>query len=36
MYDDVIALGEFYKTPLGQHLAGQMQPHIAQFWQSGH
>lgn len=36
MYDDVIALGEFYKTPLGQHLAGQMQPHIARFWQSGH
>ena len=35
MYDDVIALRDFYHSPLGQHLTGQMQPHIARFWQSG-
>ncbi len=32
MYDDVIALRDFYKTPLGQHVAGQMQPHMTRFW----
>ena len=32
MYDDVIALRDFYKTPLGQHVAGQMQSHLARFW----
>ena len=34
MYDDVIALRDFYKTPLGQHVARQMHPHIMQFWQA--
>ena len=34
MYDDVIALRDFYRSPLGQHIARQMQPHIARFWQS--
>ena len=34
MYDDVIALRDFYKTPLGQHVAGQMHPHITRFWQA--
>jgi SAM-dependent methyltransferase len=33
MFDDVTGLKAFYQTPLGQHLAGQMQPHIANFWQ---
>ena len=33
MYDDVIALRDFYKTPLGQHVAGQMQPYMNRFWQ---
>ena len=32
MYDDVIALRDFYKTPLGQHVAGQLQPHLTRFW----
>ena len=32
MYDDVIALRDFYKTPLGQHVAGQLHPHLTQFW----
>jgi len=32
MYDDVIALRDFYQTPLGRHLAGQMHPHIMRFW----
>ena len=32
MYDDVIALRDFYKTPLGQHVAGQMQSYLARFW----
>ena len=26
MYDDVIALRDFYKTSLGQHVAGQLHP----------
>ena len=34
MYDDVIALRDFYKTPLGQHVAGQMHPHMTRFWQA--
>ena len=34
MYDDVIALRDFYKTQLGQHVTGQMQPHMTQFWQA--
>ena len=34
MYDDVIALRDFYKTPLGKHVAGQMHPHLTQFWQT--
>ena len=34
MYDDVIALRDFYKTPLGQHVARQLHPHIMQFWQA--
>ena len=34
MYDDVTALRDFYKTPLGQHLTGQMRPHLSQFWQA--
>ncbi len=33
MYDDVIALRDFYKTPLGQHVAGQMHPLMTRFWQ---
>ena len=32
MYDDVIALRDFYKTPLGQHVAGQMHRHLTRFW----
>ena len=35
MYDDVIALRDFYKTPLGQHVASQMHPHLTSFWQMG-
>ena len=34
MYDDVIALRDFYNTPLGQHVTGQMHPHITRFWQA--
>ena len=34
MYDDVIALRDFYKTPLGQHVAGQMRPHVTRFWKA--
>ena len=34
MYDDVIALRDFYKTPLGKHVAGQMHPHLTRFWQT--
>ena len=34
MYDDVIALRDFYKTPLGLHVAGQMQLHMTRFWQA--
>ena len=34
MYNDVIALRDFYKTPLGQHVAGQMHPHMTRFWQA--
>ena len=34
MYDDVIALRDFYRTPLGQHVAGQMHPHMTRFWQA--
>ena len=34
MYDDVIAFRDFYKTPLGQHVAGQMHPHLNRFWQA--
>ena len=33
MYDDVIALRDFYKAPLGQHVAGQMHTHMIRFWQ---
>ena len=33
MYEDVIALRNFYHTPLGQHLAGQLRPYISKFWQ---
>ena len=32
MYDDVIALRDFYNTPLGQHVAGQMHPYMTRFW----
>jgi len=35
MYEDVIALRNFYHTPLGQHLAGQLRPYISKFWQAG-
>ena len=34
MYDDVIALRNFYKTPLGKHVADQMHPHLSRFWQT--
>ena len=34
MYDDVIALRNFYKTPLGQHVVGQVHPHVTRFWQT--
>ena len=34
MYDDVIALRDFYNNPLGQHVTGQMHPHITRFWQA--
>jgi SAM-dependent methyltransferase len=34
MYDDVIALRDFYKTPLGKHVADQMYPHLTRFWQT--
>ncbi len=34
MYDDVIALRDFYNTPLGQHMAGQMHPYMTRFWQA--
>jgi SAM-dependent methyltransferase len=32
MYDDVTELNLFYKTPLGQHLAGQMRAPVSAFW----
>ena len=35
MFDDVIALQDFYKTSLGLYLAGQLQPLVSSFWQSG-
>jgi len=35
MYDDATALRNFYETPLGQHVAGQMHPHLNRFWQVG-
>ena len=34
MYDDVIALRDFYNTPLGQHVTGQMHPYMTRFWQA--
>ena len=34
MYDDVIAFRDFYNTPLGQHVAGQMHPHMTRFWRA--
>ena len=34
MYDDVIALRDFYKTSLGQYVAGQIHPYLTRFWQA--